>query len=426
VIGSLLYADLGPKRYTYADGFSQEYDIEGNNPGQPLWLAQEIGSKIYASNTQYTTTGGGKRYGLYRSADSGGVAYWTKYCITNSIPNPTVSQKFIDEFFLVSLGSTADANSQDSVRSFQATKEFILGDAFGDFSDRPPNSGYWGIDPYSYKFGWIQEFTTAYPAVAANLTLAKKIVDNFYSGSEKFTSTARGNQYTLTSGFPEESGFAVGTPKHTLAVEITKIYKSISTVYTTTLDVVAPATSPRYGYGRAPDYPGLIFWVNRCATDFNSEFNGITFLSNFFGGAGEPDLSRSKTNVKTYNPGEGYGDFLDRPTNLPGDRYALYRKPDAEGLAFWVTWCLTPSLNNTGGQVLSPETNQSFINSFFNVGDGDIERSKTQTKKFDEGGGFGNFYDRPLIDPTKIFNRDKTFTETITAVGPGGTKTITI
>lgn len=297
VNGSRLYQDLGPKRYTYADGFSQEFDRVGSNAGDPLWIAQQIGAKFYASSDAFTTTGGGIRYGLYRNPDPAGLDNWVKYCIDNGITAPVASQKLIDEFFKVGLGVTPDANNQDSVRSFQATKTYITGDAFGDFSGRPPNSGWWGIDPYSYKFGWVQEF----PQFVTNLQLAKKIADTFYAGKGAFT-----------------------------------------------------------------------------------------------------------------------------PANL-GTRYALYRKPDAAGLANWVDWCLTPSRNNTGGPILTPETNQTFINNFFNLGDGgDLERSKLQNKPFDEGGGFGNFYDRPLLDPSKMFNRSKTFTETITAVGPGGTTTITL
>lgn len=297
VNGSLPYQDLGPKRYTYSDGFSQEFDIVGSNAGDPLWIAERIGTKFFESTDAFITTGGGTRYGLFRYPEPDGIVAWLNFCTNNSISDPVTSQQFIDAFFITTLGATAISGNLDSERSFQASKVFNPGDAFGNFVTRPPNSGWWGIDPYSYKFGWVQEF----PQFVTNIQLAKKIADTFYAGQGAFT-----------------------------------------------------------------------------------------------------------------------------PANL-GTRYALYRKPDAAGLANWVDWCLTPSRNNTGGPVLTPETNQTFINNFFNLGDGgDLERSKLQTKPFDEGGGFGNFYDRPLLDPSKMFNRSKTFTETITAVGPGGTTTITL
>jgi len=119
--------------------------------------------------------------------------------------------------------------------------------------------------------------------------------------------------YTFTSGFPEESGFVVGSEQHNIALGIAAIYKSTSTQYITTLDVVAPATTIRYGYGRAPDYEGLVYWVGECINKYSKKYDSTVFLSNFFGGAGEPDLSRSKDPNKTYNPGTGNGDFTDRP-----------------------------------------------------------------------------------------------------------------
>lgn len=304
---SKLYTDLGPKKYTYTDGFSQEFDIVGTDPGQPLWIAQQIGTRFFESTDEFITTGGGKRYGLYRYPEPEGIVSWLAFCTANLITDPATNQKFIDAFFITTLGANAIAGNPDSERSFQSSKAFSPGDAWGNFVTRPPNSGWWGIDPYSYTSGWLQEF----PGYVTNLTLAKKIADNFYRGMAAF----------------------------------------------------------------------------------------------------------KKTSV----PASGY---------VPAQyvtRYGLGRKPDAAGLDNWVNWCLTPSRNGTGTQVQTPETNQTFIDTFFNLGDGaDLERSKLQVKTFDNGGGFGDFYDRPIVDPSKMFNTAKTFNETITAVGPGGTTTITI
>jgi hypothetical protein len=290
---------LGPKRYTYSDGFSQEFDIVGTNPGDPLWIAERIGTKFFESNDSFTTTGvgGGTRYGLYRYPEPEGIESWLAFCTANNITDPVNSQHFINTFFITTLGATAISGNLDSERSFQASKAFRPGDAFGNFVTRPPNSGWWGIDPYSYKFGWVQEFSQ----FETNLELAKKIAVNFYTGDGDFT------------------------------------------------------------------------------------------------------LTNSDT------------------------RYALYRKPDAAGLANWVDWCLSSTRNGTSAQILTPESSQPFIDNFFLIGDGgDFERSKLQTKPFDNGGGFGNFYDRPLIGPNTQYNSSKTFVETITAVGPGGTTTITL
>jgi len=307
VNGSKTYPDPGPKQYTYRDGFSQEFDKVGTNPGDPLWIAEQIGTKFFESNDTFTTTDGATsatRYGLYRYPEPDGIVAWLKYCTDNNITDPVNTQQFINAFFITTLGATAISGNLDSERSFQATKAFNPGDAWGNFVSRPPNSGYWGNNPYTYKswpgstYSWEQEFSTW----ASQLTLAKTIGDTFYASNTEFT---------LTDG---------------------------------------------------------------------------------------------------------------------SKRYGLYRKPDAAGLANWVDWCLTKARNPDQAVILNPESNQTFINNFFNLGtdSGDAQRSLIQTKSFDSGGGFGNFYDRPLIGQYIVFNRARTFTETVTAVGPGGTTTITI
>lgn len=295
--GTKIYTDLGPKKYTYTDGFSQEFDVVGTNPGERLALAIAIGKEFFQSNREFTTTGGGKRYGLYRNPEPAGVVSWVDFCTSNSVMDPVTDQLFIDRFFITTLGTTAISGNGDSERSFQSSKGFNYGTAWGDFTDRPPNSGWWGIDPYTYT-SWAAE----YPEHVTNLVLAKKIVNNFYVGSGEFT---------LTDG---------------------------------------------------------------------------------------------------------------------SKRYGLYRNPDAAGLAGWVTWCMSASINKLNTQVLNPEKNQTFIDDFFKITDaGDLTRSTTQTKTFQAGGKFGNFYDRPALDENKMFNRAKTFVETVTAVGAGSPpKTVTI
>ena len=107
--------------------------------------------------------------------------------------------------------------------------------------------------------------------------------------------------YTLTSGWPQDTGFTYGTISG-IATDIYAIYNGRS-AYTTTL---SPAT--RYGFYRRPDWGGLAYWVNQCAA------NGWTasttaFLNAIFTAAGAAYVNQPTT----YDPGTGYGDFSDKP-----------------------------------------------------------------------------------------------------------------
>lgn len=67
-------------------------------------------------------------------------------------------------------------------------------------------------------------------------------------------------------------------------------------------------------------------------------------------------------------------------------RYGLYRKPDAAGLAFWTDYAL-----DTSQTASSTVLRQSF---FGGLSGSDDTRSRTASKSFDAGSGDGDFYDR--------------------------------
>lgn len=73
--------------------------------------------------------------------------------------------------------------------------------------------------------------------------------------------------------------------------------------------------------------------------------------------------------------------------NISGvDRYGLYRRPDASGLAFWTDWCLDRGLTSTS---------TTFLQNFFGgMTGGDDTRSRTAGKQYDAGSGIGDFYDK--------------------------------
>ena len=71
-----------------------------------------------------------------------------------------------------------------------------------------------------------------------------------------------------------------------------------------------------------------------------------------------------------------------------GTRYALYRKPDGSGLAFWADYCIDNGFSATA---------TSFLVAFFGGLSGtDLTRSQTSSKSFDAGSGDGDFYDKSV------------------------------
>lgn len=72
-------------------------------------------------------------------------------------------------------------------------------------------------------------------------------------------------------------------------------------------------------------------------------------------------------------------------------RYGLYRKPDADGLNFWVGF-----MNSNPGMTV-PQLAPYFFASV-SSSNSDRDRSLTSNKQFDSGYGYGDFYDRSAIN----------------------------
>jgi hypothetical protein len=116
--------------------------------------------------------------------------------------------------------------------------------------------------------------------------------------------------YTYYSGFSQEFG-RTGSALVNLAVGIGNgIYKSVTNAWTVDYnDGLGPRV--RYSFGRAPDAGGLNHWVTYALA------NGLNWDSPAFVNtiiqSGESNGEITQNNTKPYNPGTGYGDFLDRP-----------------------------------------------------------------------------------------------------------------
>lgn len=74
-------------------------------------------------------------------------------------------------------------------------------------------------------------------------------------------------------------------------------------------------------------------------------------------------------------------------------RYALYKKPDYTGLDYWTTVCA----DSYDSDPSSPEFTALFFNSI-NPASVDFGRSFSVDKQFDSGWGYGDFYDRSLVN----------------------------
>ena len=141
-------------------------------------------------------------------------------------------------------------------------------------------------------------------AGTATLTLTK-------SGYTSYTGSAAYAASTVYSPFTWERGahaWGLTAAEIVIAKWISEnLYKSISIPFTTTFGV-------RYGLGRAPDYPGITSWTQKCVSTYGSNYQGQAFKSAFFDiPTTSTDSARSKTPTKTYDPGSGYGDFYNKP-----------------------------------------------------------------------------------------------------------------
>ena len=116
--------------------------------------------------------------------------------------------------------------------------------------------------------------------------------------------------YTYYAGWSQQYG-RTGSALNPLAVGIGEgIYRSVTNQWTVDYnDGQGPKV--RYSFGRAPDAGGLNHWVSYClANGYN--WDTPAFVTTIIQ-SGEINGERTQNNTKPYNPGSGYGDFLDRP-----------------------------------------------------------------------------------------------------------------
>jgi hypothetical protein len=148
----------------------------------------------------------------------------------------------------------------------------------------------------------------------------------------------------------------------------------------------SPAYSPTEGGGLVNPYRPLILFVtstlpNHTPVPYLYSPDWVNEYASTYGQTTANFLTRGRdlgNNIYRSNA------FLG---NINGvDRYGLYRRPDASGLAFWTDWCLDRGLTSTS---------TTFLESFFGgLSGGEDTRSRTSAKQFDAGSGIGDFYDK--------------------------------
>ena len=147
------------------------------------------------------------------------------------------------------------------------------------------------------------------------------------------------------------------------------IITSDSDLGTTTIPVTVTVAAPDFDFSLdLVDYDQMYTYVNWESNDTRRNL-GIAIANRF------------------YLPNTDFG--LISGTR----RYGLYRKPDYVGLDYWTTVCATSYSSNP--------TSTAFTELFFNSlnpASDDFGRSFSNAKSFDAGWGYGDFYDRSLVD----------------------------
>jgi hypothetical protein len=131
-----------------------------------------------------------------------------------------------------------------------------------------------------------------------------------YQATITIPANANYSPYTYNNGWSQQYG-RTGSALNPLAVGIGEgIYRSVTNQWTVDYnDGQGPKV--RYSFGRAPDAGGLNHWVAYClANGYN--WDSPAFVTVIIQ-SGESNGERTQNNTKPYNPGSGYGDFLDRP-----------------------------------------------------------------------------------------------------------------
>ena len=107
--------------------------------------------------------------------------------------------------------------------------------------------------------------------------------------------------------------------------------------------------------------------------------------------AGFPQESKytsAKLTTATWIANNLYKGIATSYTTSLGTRYGLGRAPDYGGLVFWTDRCIATYAGNYSGS--------AFLSDFFGAAGGsDLTNSKTASKTYNPGTGYGDFYDRP-------------------------------
>ena len=118
-----------------------------------------------------------------------------------------------------------------------------------------------------------------------------------YSGTISLDTNNNYSPYSIYQGFLQESGYA---GYGGLAYAIYQYYAGSGTF-------TVSGGGTRYQLYRAPEYGGLVFWIQFCINN-GVEPPALLFLDSF--GASPESQTGPKT---SYNPGTGFNMFLDRP-----------------------------------------------------------------------------------------------------------------
>ena len=277
--------DLTRGGYTWDDWFNEwentgTYWPRGTYTRSQILARKELILPYYEGNQRYNTTNG-LRFGLYRRADSAGLAYW----VGDSLKNNMIGQAFTDVFFnAVQAGNPVRVQYADNVtdateleRAQTSVKPFLYGTS-SDFTNT-----------YDWD-DWFDEFAASGApnsstrnwggASKADVLAAKDFILNIYQGNEDVAAVYDGTGASASLS-PEGAG------------------------------VVLNNGNPLYGFFRKPKANGIAYWTNEIvvngldrewvkASMFNSalvaESNGTAVVQ----ADGQTDAARIRTADKLF------------------------------------------------------------------------------------------------------------------------------
>jgi hypothetical protein len=382
-------------KYSDANGmFNKDY-VAGTNISYTITLSN-TGTftdepRIFpvAGNVFYTFTFRGTpitrtRYGLFRNPDRADLSYWTNKIINENL-DPT-SREFYTSFFRYydSLGATRHVTND---KTFDPTSASGCG-----FYDDPPT----GIQTVA-RYGLYRWPDRNSLKSMVNLSLSNNYQINSLAFNNQFFTFCDDTQITrhLNDTKTFDDTHAVNAPEFR----------------DQPLNWAGPT---RYGLWQYPDRASLRVSVNY-AIEQDLSPTSITYRTIFFTYMTSLGRTRHLTQDKAFDGSNTGGGFYDAPANWPGaDRWALYRYPDHENLAYWTTLSLDRQL-----APYSIEFNTAFFNGLSLVGE---KRHLTDNKIFDpttngcgfranptdwNQGGSGNIEGLDCTKKFKIFNTNK-------------------